>query len=207
MRWWDQHFGESTRGRVVALLRRGARSVDEIADALGLTDNAVRAQLSTLERHGLVTAVGMRRDGTVGKPATLFGVAPAAGVVFSSAYAPVLAALVTELGERLAPTTLDAVFRGAGRRLAPTLASASFDDRVRSAATLLSDLGAEADVTAIDGGYDVVGHGCPLAHAVTARPETCGALEALLAEVTGADVHERCDRTREPRCAFSIRER
>jgi predicted ArsR family transcriptional regulator len=75
MRWWEKHFGDSTRGRIVAILRRGWRSVDEIAATLGLTDNAVRAHIATLERDGVVAAAGSRRDGTVGKPATLYGVA------------------------------------------------------------------------------------------------------------------------------------
>jgi len=207
MRWWDRHFGESTRGRVVALLRRGRRSVDEIAAALGLTDNAVRAQIATLERDGVVTAVGARREGTVGKPATMYAVAPEAGVIFSSAYAPVLTALVTELGARLSTAELDDVLRSAGRRLAPAVAGGSLERRARAAAALLAELGADADLVTEDGGFDIVSHGCPLAQVVTARPETCGAVEELLAGVTGAHVRERCDRSGEPRCAFAIRPR
>jgi predicted ArsR family transcriptional regulator len=36
-------FFESTRGRIVTLLRRTAMTTEELAKALGLTDNAVRA--------------------------------------------------------------------------------------------------------------------------------------------------------------------
>ena len=100
MRWWEQHFGNSTRGRIVAMLRRGWRSVDELASALGLTDNAVRAHIATLERDGVVASLGARRDGTVGKPATLYGVAEGAETLFSSAYAPALSAFVAEVGTR-----------------------------------------------------------------------------------------------------------
>ena len=39
----SQRFFASTRGRIVALLRRESRTVDELAQALDLTDNAVRA--------------------------------------------------------------------------------------------------------------------------------------------------------------------
>ena len=74
MAWWQRQFGKTTRGRIVALLRRGERSVEELATALDLTDNAVRAQLTQLEHDGVVRVVGTRRDGTVGKPATLYGV-------------------------------------------------------------------------------------------------------------------------------------
>ena len=40
-----------------------------MAAALGLTDNAVRAHLTALERDGVVNAGGVRRAGTAGKPA------------------------------------------------------------------------------------------------------------------------------------------
>ena len=48
---WDQRFFESTRGRVVARLRRRRHTVEELAQELELTDNAIRAHLATLERE------------------------------------------------------------------------------------------------------------------------------------------------------------
>lgn len=204
MRWWEQHFGNSTRGRIVAILRRGWRSVDELASELGLTDNAVRAHLATLERDGVVAITGARRDGTVGKPATLYGVADGADTLFSSAYAPALSALVAELGSRH-PDELESLLRGAGHRLAQPAAGA-FAERVDNAAALLTDLGADVDLVTTEDGYAIRGHGCALAQAVSSRPETCCMVEQLLAEVTGGQVREQCDRGQHPpRCAFMIR--
>jgi predicted ArsR family transcriptional regulator len=51
---WDEKFFESTRGRMVTLLRRSRRTIAELARALGLTDNGVRAHLAILERDGIV---------------------------------------------------------------------------------------------------------------------------------------------------------
>lgn len=205
MAWWQRQFGATTRGRVVALLRREERTVEELAAALGLTDNAVRAQLATLERDGVVRTVGIRRVGTVGKPATLYGIAPDASGLFSSAYAPVLAALLAELGERMSTRQLDTLLRGAGRRLASTIpARATFDDRARASAAFLTGLGADADLVRTSDGYEIRGHGCVLADAVTACPATCGAVEELISEVTGTIVRERCDRAHQPRCRFVI---
>jgi predicted ArsR family transcriptional regulator len=53
-------FLETTRGRVLAHLRRGPTTVEELAQALDLTDNAIRA-LTTLDRDGLVRQTGVRR--------------------------------------------------------------------------------------------------------------------------------------------------
>ena len=205
MRWWEQHFGNSTRGRIVALLRRGWRSVDELATALGLTDNAVRAHIATLERDGVVAATGSRRDGTVGKPAVLYGVAEEADTLFSSAYAPALSALIAELSDRH-PEELESLLRGAGHRLAKP-ASGTFAERVGDAVSLLTGLGADAEVAETADGYEIRGHSCALGRAVSTSAETCCMLEQLLSDVTGATVHEHCDRDHKPpRCAFAISE-
>ena len=205
MRWWDRHFGSSTRGRVVALLRRGARTVEELAAELGLTDNAVRAQLATLERDGVVAQAGIRREGSVGKPATLFAIAPASDTHFSAAYAPTLAVLLAELGQRLGAAELRAILRNAGRRLAPESSAKTFPGRVAGAAALLAELGADADLVTTDEGYEIRSHGCPLSQAVNANPQTCRILEQLIAEMTGGKAHEHCDRTsNRPKCAFAV---
>jgi predicted ArsR family transcriptional regulator len=205
MRWWERHFGDSTRGRIVAILRRGWRSVDEIAATLGLTDNAVRAHIATLERDGVIAAAGSRRDGTVGKPATLYGVAEGADTIFSSAYAPALSALIAELENRH-PGEVQSILRGAGARLG-LRAPGTFAQRIGNAATLLTELGADADVIQTAEGYEIHGNGCALSQAVSSHPEACCMVEQLLAEVTGGKVCERCERGQNPpRCSFFISE-
>lgn len=205
MAWWQRQSGKTTRNRLVALLRRGQRSVEELADALGLTDNAVRAQLATLERDDVVRPVGVRRDGAVGKPATLYGLAPDSSALFSSAYAPVLAALLAELGERMTPRQIEALLRRAGRRLALALPRcATFDERVRASAAFLAGLGADAELVQKSDGFELRGHGCVLSDAVTECPGTCAVLEQLLRDVSGGTVKEHCDRAAQPSCRFSI---
>ncbi|NUO64506.1 MAG: ArsR family transcriptional regulator [Gemmatimonadaceae bacterium] len=206
MSWWTRHFGGTTRGRIVALLRRGSRSVEDLAAELGLTDNAVRAQLVTLQRDGVVAPMGIRREGTVGKPATEYGIAPDAGTLFSNAYAPVLVSLLDVLGERHTRQELVSLMRTVGRRLAPEgAAKGSLEKRAKAAASMLGELGGDADLVPVDGGWDIRGHGCPLASAVVGHPETCRAVETMLAEATGTTVREHCDRSSgAPCCRFNI---
>src|SRR5437868_15372903 len=111
-------FLETTRGQLTTLLRRGARTVEELAASLELTDNAIRNHLSSLERDGLVRQAGVRRGPGAGKPAALFELHPAAESLFSRAYAPVLAAMVDVVVDELPPERADEVFRAMGRRLA-----------------------------------------------------------------------------------------
>src|SRR5205085_465005 len=97
--------GDRTRGRLLALLRDGSWTVDDLADRLGLTDNAVRFHVEALEKAGSVEKSGARRLG-VGQPAVLYSVTAAADEAFSRAYAPVLIATLAELRERMTPAEL-----------------------------------------------------------------------------------------------------
>ena len=115
---FSKHFMETTRGQVLGLLRRGSRTVDELAAGLGLTDNAIRAHLATLERDGLVRQEGQRRGPKAGKPALVYEPTPEAELRLSRAYAPVLAALLEELVDRLPDQETESLLAAVGRRLA-----------------------------------------------------------------------------------------
>lgn len=212
MRWWETSIGGATRGRIIGLLRRGERSVDELAAELGVTDNAVRAQLESLEREGVVHQSRVRHTGTVGKPATMYAIRPDVESSFSAAYAPVLGALVAALGERMTGKELERLFRDVGRRLAADATTAqqpskALEARVRAAAAVLTSLGAELEVERNSTGFLLRGHACPLSNAVRAEPRVCGAIEELVAGVTGAPVRECCERdpaTGTTKCRFEV---
>ena len=196
-----------TRGQILALLRRGQMTVDELARAIGITDNAVRLHLAALERDGLARGVGVRREGGVGKPATLYAVAPEAESAFSKAYEPVLTTLLVTLAGRLGDRELSDLLRDVGRQLAATSVSpdASLEQRVRAAAGVLDSLGADTEVErAGSTGYVVRGFACPLSRSVAQCPPLCGAVEELVAGITKAKVQEKCDRSEAPRCSFVV---
>jgi predicted ArsR family transcriptional regulator len=202
-----RRFLESTRGRIVSLLRRGARTVEELARSLGLTDNAVRNHLATLERDGLVRQDGVRRVLGAGKPAVLYEVRPEAEPLFSRAHPPVLAAVVDVLVDELPPERADALLREVGRRLARRAggqAGGPLQERARAAATVLNALGGDVDVVVADGALRLQGHGCPLSAAVARRAEVCRAVETFVAEVIGAPVRECCQHGARPCCAFAV---
>src|SRR5690349_5279004 len=184
-----------TRGQILALLRRGQMTVDELAQAIGITDNAVRLHLSALERDGLARGIGVRREGGVGKPATLYAVAPEAEAAFSKAYEPVLTTLLVTLAGRLEGRELTDLLRDVGRQLSASAVSnkETLEQRVQGAATLLESLGADVEVErAGTAGYVVKGFACPLSRSVAECPALCGAVEELVAGVTRAKVQERC---------------
>lgn len=202
---WRQRLLESTRGRVVAILRRSARTVNDLAATLELTDNAVRLHLSALERDGLVEQHGVRREGT-GKPAHVYRATVEAEALFAKPYDRVLAELLVVLEERHAPEQVEACLREVGARLGRSAAADSGDLRARAAhaATVLTDLGGLADVEEGEDGLRIQGYGCPLSALASAHAAACQLAEALVAELVGAPVVECCERGERPRCAFRI---
>src|SRR5438552_10682885 len=93
-----ERFSNTTRGRLVALLRRGPHTADELTKALGVSDSAIRVHLTSLERDGLVQRNGLRRGAS--KPAYAYELTPEAERLFPKAYERVLNRLLGVLWER-----------------------------------------------------------------------------------------------------------
>jgi len=202
----DNRFHDSTRGKIVALLRRAARTVEELAKELSLTDNAVRLHLGTLERDGVVAAKGVRRGGGVGKPATEYEIAAAAEPSFSEAYIPFLTTLLASVGEKLGSTELRAIMRDVGKRLAAANPEIEGDPHAQAqrASQILNALGGVTTVEKEGSRYAIKGCSCPLSVAVNERAEVCLAVQTMLRDVTGLTVKEDCDRSERPRCHFVV---
>ena len=202
-----RRFWESTRGQAVALLRRGALTVEELAQSLGVTDNAVRSHLTVLERDGLVRQVGVRRGTGAGKPAVLYELHPDAQPLFSKAYAPALAAVIEELIESLPVNESERLLRRVGSRIAQSAggsATGDLGERVQAAAAVLTALGGDVQVEETERGLRIRGSGCPLSTVVSRRPEMCRAVEAMVSDVAGSTAESHCDHGAQPRCCFDI---
>lgn len=197
---------DGTRPRLLALLREGSWTVDDLAARLEITDNAVRFHLDALEREGTVRKEGRRRTGAVGQPAALYSLSAEAEEAFSRAYAPVLIATLAELKDQMSRSQLVAFLKRVGRRLSGEGAAPAgpLAGRVKNASRLLDALGGVTTVEQSGDVYRILGRACPLARAVEADHCVCSAVTSLVAEVVGAEVTERCDRSGHPKCCFEI---
>jgi predicted ArsR family transcriptional regulator len=198
---------DTTRSRLLSLLREGTWTVDDLAARLELTDNAVRFHLAALEREGSVAKAGVQRHSGAGQPAALYMLTPAADEAFSRAYAPVLAAVVEELHVTMSGSQLTAFLERVGKRLAGEKQDNrdSLRKRVLGASDLLNSLGGITSVEKSgDDSYRIVGRACPLAAAVEADHCVCSVVASLVSNVVDADVRERCDRSGRPKCCFEI---
>ena len=204
---WDQRFLESKRGQIVSLLRRSGRTVENLARALDLTDNGIRAHLAVLERDGVVRQRGsVRRGSGGGKPAYVYELTPEAENLFPKGYEPVLRRLLDELAERLGPDESEALLRSVGHRMAQGQAAPTDGARSRleAAVEVLNELGGLAELEEHDGGFVIRGYSCPLAAVTPDHPGVCRMAETLITELVGVPVHEHCDRGERPRCRFEV---
>ena len=203
-----QQLLDTSRGRIVTLLRRGGLTVDDIASELGLTASAVRAQLTVMERDGVVQRVG-HKPGTT-RPFQLFHLTAEVEQLLSQAYIPLLTQLVQVFAKALTPKQVNALMREAGKGLANELPFAkrttgSVRSRVAAASELLNkELGAVTTYVKGNGGYVIRGAGCPLAALTGQHRVVCLAMESLLGELLGGEVNECCDRKARPNCCFKI---
>jgi predicted ArsR family transcriptional regulator len=203
---FDERFFDSTRGRLVTLLRGATKTVAELAQELELSDNAVRAHLLSLERDGLTKQNGIQRG--TRKPHLAYSLTEEAEHLFPKAYDVLLNQLIAVLKERLSPLVLEEILREVGRSLARTEATnqnnGDIDSRIGTALAALEAIGGSARVTKENEKLVICSESCPLVTAVAEHPEVCRLAETLLSEIIGSEVREQCDREGPPRCRFEV---
>jgi len=197
---------DKSRAILLQLLRRGPATVDDLAAETGLTPNAVRFHLTSLEAEGDVEASGTRRHEGAGKPAVLYSITSEAEVSFSKAYAPVLAATVKELRGTIPGDQVVPFLQRVGQRLAGSVKPSNrpLAQRVAAGAKLLNDLGGSATVSKKKDLFVISGQGCPLGAVVEGDPCVCSAVESLLSNVIGTPVKQCCAHGARPSCCFEI---
>jgi predicted ArsR family transcriptional regulator len=190
-----------TRWRILVELSRHHRTATELADVVGTSANAVRAHLDALEDAGLVVFAVERRG--VGKPTHVYSLTSAAESLLSKAYAPVLAAILLTVRERLNGGFLP-LLRGAGATIAASAEHRLTGHGMERAKALLDGLGAPTDVVQVNGAATVRAAFCPLGAITRDAPEMCSMMETAVSAVTGMSVREQWARGAHPRCEFAV---
>jgi predicted ArsR family transcriptional regulator len=204
---WRERLFKSTRGKILELLRTRECTVNDLAAALRLTDNAVRAHLASLERDRLVLQSGTKPG--VRKPHITYALGPEAEHLFPKAYGRLVSLLMSIFSRQIKPRTLRAGMRAAGRSVAQEnlseLRGKTREQRIDAALGILKELGGAATFREENGKHFIYGNGCPIAAATANHPEACLLAESLLTEIIGSPVKERCIRGPTPSCRFQVK--
>jgi predicted ArsR family transcriptional regulator len=187
------------------LLRRNNLTVNDLAESLSLTDNAVRANLLSLERDGLVMQKGSVKG--FRKPHYVYGLSESALDLFPRPYGLLFNKLLTALRSVVSPSALIDRFHEVGSGIGKENKieeNADLDQRIERALTAIESLGGAATHASSNGKTLITSEGCPFAEAVAEHPEVCKITESMIAEIVGTKVIEHCDRTSSPKCRFQL---
>ncbi|MGI8574418.1 MAG: helix-turn-helix transcriptional regulator [Egibacteraceae bacterium] len=186
-----------TRAAIVTRLRTGNASVSELAEALELSEVAIRRQLAILERDGLVTATTQRRPGP-GRPGARYRLTPRADRLFADRSADFAGDLLDYLGETQGRQGLLAFMRWRQEaqtdRYAAALAGAEdVGERSERLAELLSQDGFQADADGVgeDGRLRLTQGHCAIKEIARAHPEVCTFEAAMFRQLLGTKVSRR----------------
>lgn len=191
--------------KVLAQLRHRPMTVEELSTALGITSNAVRNQLRTLEKSRFVERRGSRAG--VSKPSVLYAITLTGQIQFSTLYLPVLTEFLQVAEGQCAGKQLVTFMRQTGKSLGRQYPKprGSLDARVDAAARLMRGFGGLMEVEKRDGSPVLRSKACPLAALTAENRAACRVIEGLLTEYLSASVRTCCDVGDDPRCCFSVR--
>jgi predicted ArsR family transcriptional regulator len=202
---FDDRFFDSTRGRIVTLLRRTNLTVNELVSELGLTDNAVRAHLLSLERDGLVVQRGTIKGHR--KPHFVYGLSEKARDLFPRPYGTLFNRLLSSLKATLRKPTLEARLRDVGTSIGGEVSAGvpnKLEVRLEQALSAIESLGGSARINNESGQTFIQSDGCPFSEAVEEHPEVCKVTESMLETILETKVEEACDRSASPKCRFVV---
>jgi predicted ArsR family transcriptional regulator len=195
----------NSREKILMLLAVRPHTVDELAKKTRVSKNAVRAQIATLGREGIIEAQGMFKSAR--RPATLYGLSLGSDLYFSKAYPAVLSHLIQVLAKKLSHEEFIAVMQELGQALAGSTARPSGNPRekIQTAFRFLRGLGSVGQMTEENGSIIITSSVCPISRAVAADARACTAIETLLSALTGLPVEEHCNRGERQSCRFIVK--
>lgn len=196
--------GSSQRRLLETLLstHQGA-TVERLVNELGITTNAVRQHLATLERDGLVQRSGSQP--TRGRPELLYALTDAGREAFPRRYRQLAEGLLEEVGEVIGEAALESAMRRMGARAGAQLTAGGGAASIEDTAAAMRAAGYEAEASAAGKPDEIVAHNCVF-HRLAARfPAVCEYDLAFMEAATGRSIEHRECMVRDGHvCRFGI---
>lgn len=207
----------TAKQRVLEHLKRSdGATAAEVAEALGITEAAVRQHIDALLERGFVEhrAVPRALAGR-GRSPLEWVVTPEAAGQFADRHGQLTVELLDAIRDALGTDGLDRVIDSraeqqldAYRAVVPAAGTATLEKRVRALARQRTREGYMADVHREGDGFVLVEHHCPICTAATACPGFCRSELELFRDTLGPDIS--VERTAhllagDVRCAYLVR--
>lgn len=131
---------------------------------------------------------------------------PGAEARFSRAYPAAFSRLIRVLSRRLSPREFEQAMREMGKGMAAMSprGEGGPKERIEAARRHLEALGSLTELTAKGERYILSTDSCPIGEAIETDDRCCISMAAMIEEITGLHVIERCEHGENPRCRFEI---
>lgn len=181
----------TTRDALLTELLRvkpGGLTLDELADHLGVTRNAVRQQVTTLERDGLVAPNGTRPSGR--RPSKTYGLTEQGREVFPRSYdllsLSMLRAVRERVGDEAAEQILAAMADDLAQEWLPRLANLEPQARLAAVVEKMNQLGYHAKVAADGSSIEAIN--CIFHHVAQETRAVCRFDERIISTMLGSEI-------------------
>jgi len=204
-------IGSAQRRIVDHLKRTGPSTTADLADALGVTTQAVRPQLAELEDHGLV-ASELISTGVRGRPPVGWALTAKAIELFPDRHGDLTVELISAMREAVGEVGLDAVIGARDEAqflaiVASMPANANIEERTRRLADHRAQQGYMAEVVTDGDDLLLIEHHCPICAAATECQGLCRGELELFEKVIGPGARvKRTDHllSGDQRCVYRI---
>jgi len=198
------------RAELLVALKKAAHplTAKELAEQFGVTPNALRRHLDSLEGEELVRY--RREVRGVGAPVHAYSLTGAGEALFPQGYAPVLAAILESVRETAGPEGVIALARrqwtGLVEQASTRLAELPLHERAQLVAELRTSQGFMAEATCTDDRIVLREHHCAIRDVASRFPEICVAEQEFVEHMLGVPVERTCHMlTGCSSCAYTVR--
>ncbi len=202
----DSRTSDTRRDLMLLLLsnKTDGLTLDELAERVGITRNAVRQHITSMERDGLVRHMAMRPSGR--RPSRAYGLTVAGGEAFPRQYdrlaLQMLESLRSTIGDDAVETVLDDMVESLAATWLPELEPLDQAARMRRVVELMNELGYHAHEDAEAVGVGAVN--CVFHNVAAKTRAVCRFDEKLLSRLLGEKVLlKTCMAEGDETCVFS----
>jgi DeoR family transcriptional regulator, suf operon transcriptional repressor len=177
---------KSTRDKILrTLLRQPRRTINELAEAVGINPISVRHHLTNLQVEGLISAEEERHG--VGRPRLVYILTEDGMEKFPTRYLRLTTRLLTQMKETMPGPVVSKLFSQIAEDLASEysdqMQGLSMEQRLDFVKEMLSQEGFTVEWEKKDGEYQIHEISCPYYQIGVAHPEVCTVDQALISKM------------------------
>jgi len=209
------HEERSTRSGLLRLLKmRGSCSTSEMAEAMGITEMAIRRHIQSLEKDGIIRSTLVRK--AMGRPSYRYSLTETADDLFPKNYAQLALDLLDQLesfedGEERITRLFEGRRDRLERRYRSRLSNLSPEQKIAALAEIQNESGYMAECVAdaeTPGVYTLYEYNCPVAKVARQYRQACHSERQLFERLLDAEVERtECLADGQIRCTYKIRYR